>query len=91
VLREHLIRGFTLNEKRLREQEQKLVDLRRTVGLLEQTLVHQASGLDDAKGILQVITGYAYALRTLDRFDHGTLTIEEVTRPAPFMMTLVVT
>ena len=87
VLREHLIRGFTLNEKRLREQEQKLADLLRTVGLLEQTLAHQAIGLDEAKGLLQVITDYAYALTTLDRFDHGTLTIEEVTRPAPFIMT----
>ncbi|MEE4263893.1 MAG: virulence protein RhuM/Fic/DOC family protein [Desulfobacteraceae bacterium] len=87
VLREHLIRGFTLNEKRLREQEQKLVDLRRTVGLLEQTLAHQAIGLDEAKGLLQVITDYAYALTTLDRFDHGTLTIEEVTLPAPYIMT----
>ncbi|MDD2389920.1 MAG: RhuM family protein [Desulfobacterales bacterium] len=36
VLREHLVRGFTLNEQRLREQGQKLDDLRRTVGLLEQ-------------------------------------------------------
>ncbi len=87
VLREHLIRGFTFNEKRLREQEQKLVDLRRTVDLLEQTLAHQAIGLDEAKGLLQVITDYAYALTTLDRFDHGTLTIEEVSRPAPFIMT----
>jgi len=87
VLREHLIRGFTLNEKRLREQEQKLADLRRTVGLLEQTLAHQAIGLDEAKGLLQVITDYAYAFTTLDRFDHGTLAIEEVTRPAPFVLT----
>ena len=87
VLREHLVRGFTLNEKRLKEQEQKLDDLRRTVGLLEQTLVHQAIGLDEATGLLQVITDYAYALTTLDRFDHGTLAIEQTTRPAPYMMT----
>lgn len=86
VLREHLVRGFTLNEKRLREQEQKLGDLRRTVGLLEQTLIHQAIGLDEAKGLLQVITDYAYALTTLDRFDHGTLAIEQTTRPAPYVM-----
>ncbi|MFC1896580.1 virulence RhuM family protein [Thermodesulfobacteriota bacterium] len=39
VLREHLVRGFTLNEQRLMEQDRKLADLRRTVGLLEQTLV----------------------------------------------------
>ncbi len=87
VLREHLVRGFTLNEKRLQEQEQKLADLRRTVGLLEQTITHQAIGLDEARGLLQVITDYAYALTTLDRFDHGTLAIEQTTRPAPYMMT----
>jgi hypothetical protein len=87
VLREHLVRGFTLNEKRLQEQAQKLEDLRRTVGLLEQTLVHQAIGLDEAKGLLQVITDYAYALTTLDRFDHGTLAIEQTTRPAAYVMT----
>ena len=87
VLREHLVRGFTLNEKRLQEQEQKLADLRRTVGLLEQTITHQAIGLDEAKGLLQVITDYAYALTTLDRFDHGTLAIEQTTCPAPYIMT----
>jgi hypothetical protein len=47
VLREHLVRGFPLNEKRLREREQKLSDLHRTVGLLEKTLAHQAIGLDE--------------------------------------------
>jgi prophage maintenance system killer protein len=87
VLREHLVRGFTLNEKRLQEQEQKLCDLRRTVGLLEQTITHQAIGLEEARGLLQVITDYAYALTTLDRFDHGSLAIEQTTRPAPYIMT----
>ena len=87
VLREHLVRGFTLNEKRLQEQEQKLADLRRTVGLLEQTITHQAIGLEEARGLLQVITDYAYALTTLDRFDHGSLAIEQTTRPAPYIMT----
>lgn len=87
VLREHLVRGFTLNEKRLKEQERKLDDLRRTVRLLEQTLVHRAIGLDEAKGLLQVITDYAYALTTLDRFDHGTLAIEQTTHPAAYKMT----
>jgi len=86
VLREHLVRGYTLNQQRLREQEQKLADLRRTVGLLEQTLVSQAIGLDEAKGLLRVITDYAYALTTLDRFDHGTLAIEQITRPVPYVM-----
>jgi prophage maintenance system killer protein len=86
VLREHLVRGYTLNEKRLREQDRKLEDLRRAVSLLEQTLANEAIGLDEAKGLLRVITDYAYALTTLDRFDHGTLAIEQTTRPAPYVM-----
>jgi prophage maintenance system killer protein len=86
LLREHLVRGFTLNEKRLQLQDQKLADLRRTISLLEQTLVSKAIGLDEAKGLLQVLTDYAYALTTLDRFDHGTLAIEQITRPTPYVM-----
>ena len=52
--------GDSLNEKRLQEQDQKLADLRRTVGLLEKTMARQAIGLDEAKGLLNVITDYAY-------------------------------
>ena len=87
VLREHLVRGYTINEQRLREQDRKLADLRRAVDLLEKTLASQAVGLDEAKGLLRVITDYAYALTTLDRYDHRTLAIEKTTRPAPYILT----
>jgi prophage maintenance system killer protein len=87
VLREHLVSGYTINEQRLREQDRKLADLRRTVGLLEKTMVSQAVGLDEAKGLLRVITDYAYALTTLDRYDHGRLAIEKTTRPVPYILT----
>ncbi|RLL50451.1 cytochrome C biogenesis protein CycH [Mariprofundus sp. EBB-1] len=76
VLKEYLARGYALNEKKLQEQNQKLSDLRNTVSLLEQTLSHQAVGEDEAKGLLKVIADYAYALTTLDRFDHESLEIE---------------
>jgi hypothetical protein len=72
---------FTLNQKRLREQEQKMEHLCRTVGLLEHTVAHQAIGLDEAKGLLQVITDYAYALTTLDRFDQDKDTIVKADIP----------
>lgn len=87
VLREHLVRGYTINEQRLREQDKKLSDLRRTVSLLEKTVMNQVVGLDEARGLLRVITDYAYALTTLDRYDHGTLAIEETTRPARYVLT----
>jgi prophage maintenance system killer protein len=86
VLKQHLIRGFTINEKRLREQEEKLADLRKAVTLLEQTIANQPIGFEEAKGLLKVITDYAYALTTLDRYDHNALTIEDTTRPAAYVL-----
>ncbi|OIO71286.1 MAG: cytochrome C biogenesis protein CycH [Zetaproteobacteria bacterium CG12_big_fil_rev_8_21_14_0_65_55_1124] len=79
VLKEYLTRGYSLNEKLLQEQNRRLSDLRDTVALIEQTLAHQAVGEDEAKGLLKVIADYAYALTTLDRFDHGSLEIEWTT------------
>lgn len=86
TLKQHLIKGFTLNERRLQEQMGKLEDLRRTVTLLEKTLANQPIGFDEAKGLLRVITDYAYALTTLDRYDHGTLAIQDTTRPARYVL-----
>ncbi len=87
VLRDHIVRGYTLNEQRFREQEEKLADLRGAVSMLENTLAHYPVGLDEAKGLLKVLGDYAYALTTLDRYDHGTLAIEETTREVPYLLT----
>jgi len=88
TLREHLIQGYTLNEKLLKEQNTRLSDLRNTVMLLEKTLHHQAVGEDEAKGLLKVMSDYAYALATLDRFDHGTLAIEGTTPQKEYLTML---
>jgi prophage maintenance system killer protein len=70
----------------LREQAEKLSDLCNTVALLEKNLACQQIGLDEATGLLRVITDYAYALTTLDRYDHGTLTIDGTSGPAVFTL-----
>lgn len=80
TLRDHLVKGYTLNQQRLQEQTEKLNDLRKTVAMLEQTIARQEIGLEEAKGLLAVITDYAYALTTLDRYDHGTLSIGSTTQ-----------
>ena len=79
VLREHLVKGYTIHEQRLREEAAKLHDLRQTVDLLARTLTKQELVTETGKDVLGVITDYAYALALLDRYDHGTLTIEETT------------
>ena len=86
TLRDHLVKGYTLNQQRLQEQTEKLSDLRKTVTLLEQTIARQEIGLEEAKGLLTVITDYAYALTTLDRYDHGTLGIGSTTQAGDYVL-----
>jgi len=79
VLRDHLVKGYTVHEQRLREETAKFCELQQTVNLLTRTLITQDLVSETGKDVLRVITDYAYALATLDRYDHGTLTIEETT------------
>jgi prophage maintenance system killer protein len=82
VLKDHIVKGYTINEQRFREQTEKLNAMQRTVALLARTLTNQELINDTGKDVLRVITDYAYALNLLDRYDHGTLAIEEITRQA---------
>jgi prophage maintenance system killer protein len=82
VLRDHIVKGYTVNEQRLREERAKLQEMQQTMQLLARTLANQELVSDTGKDVLRVITDYAYALTLLDRYDHGTLAIEEITRQA---------
>ena len=50
--------------------------------MLARTLTNQELVCDTGRDVLRVIDDYAYALATLDRYDHGTLAIEGTTRQA---------
>ncbi len=82
ILKDHIVKGYSINEQRFREQGEKLTEMRRTVELLARTLANQELVSETGKDVLRVISDYAYALNLLDRYDHGTLNIEETTRQA---------
>ncbi|MFA5700489.1 MAG: virulence protein RhuM/Fic/DOC family protein [Desulfuromonas sp.] len=86
ILREHLVNGYTLNQKRLEEQAEKLTEMRQAVELLSRTLEQQQLVIALGKDVLHVITDYAYALSTLDRYDHGSLAIEETSGSAKYIL-----
>jgi prophage maintenance system killer protein len=86
ILREHLVKGYSLNEQRLREERVKLREMQRAVDLLSRTLEQQQLVNDIGQEVLQVITDYAYALATLDRYDHGTLAVEATSGPAGYAL-----
>ena len=84
TLRKHLIDGFTINEKRLKQQNEKLEELRNTVNILNKVVQSKQLTNEEAKGLLSVISDYAYALDTLDDYDFQRLKITKTTKHESF-------
>ncbi|WP_269236170.1 virulence protein RhuM/Fic/DOC family protein [Flavobacterium flavigenum] len=78
-LKDYLVNGYALNEKRLKELNYKYADLKKAIKLAANTANIETLTSTEAKGILGVIQQYAYALETLDKYDHQNLTIDEGT------------
>jgi prophage maintenance system killer protein len=71
TLKDHLLRGYTLNEKRLREKG--LGEIEQAVGLLTRTLTQHALVTDEGRAVLEVVQQYARAWRLLLEYDEGRL------------------
>jgi prophage maintenance system killer protein len=71
TLREHLLRGYTLNERRLRERG--VVEIEQAVGLLARTLTAHALVTDEGRAVLDIIQKYARTWRLLFEYDEGRL------------------
>lgn len=75
-LKDYLVKGYVLNEKRLNELNYKYSELQNAIKLASNAGNVENLSSSEAKGILNVIEKYAYALETLDKYDHQNLTIE---------------
>lgn len=82
VLRDHIVKGYTINQQRLEKQVGKLTELQQAIELLSRTLDQQQLVNEKGHDVLRVISDYAYALTTLDRYDHGSLAIEAISGDA---------
>lgn len=71
TLRDHLLRGYTLNEKRLREK--RLGDFEQAVDLLSRTLNQNALVTDEGRAVLEVVQQYTRAWRLLLQYDENRL------------------
>ena len=78
-LKDYLVQGYALNEKRLKELHYKYSDLQQAIKLAANAGNIESLTSTEAKGILGVIEQYAYALETLDKYDHQKLTIDSDT------------
>jgi prophage maintenance system killer protein len=76
ILKDYLVKGYAINELRLKEQAEQLTLLKQTVNLLGNVLKSKELTSNEATGLLKIITDYSYALDILDQYDHQQLVIE---------------
>ena len=80
TLRDHLVRGFTLNERHLAERG--LREARETLDLLARTLRNQALVDNSGQAVLELIAGYADTWRLLLEYDEDRLATPPGARPS---------
>jgi prophage maintenance system killer protein len=80
TIRDHLIQGYTLHERRLRERG--VAELEQAVQLLSRTLTNQALVSPEGKGVLDIVSGYARSWLLLQQYDENRLGIPEQRHPA---------
>lgn len=76
-LKDYLVQGYAINEKRVKEAENKFKELKQAVGLLDNIIKNRLVTTDEAQGLLKVLSDYTFALDILDQYDHQTLKIED--------------
>ncbi len=71
ILKEYLIKGYALNQKKL--QQQKLEELDKTIQLIKQGLQNNQLSVTEAKGFVEIISNYAKSWALLQGYDEQSL------------------
>ena len=72
-LKEHLLKGYTLNESRLKNYAQNLEELEQAVGLIQSSSNAGELNEGETKGLLHIITNYTQSFVLLNGFDSNNL------------------
>ncbi|OGU36074.1 MAG: cytochrome C biogenesis protein CycH [Ignavibacteria bacterium RIFOXYB2_FULL_35_12] len=80
ILKEYLVKGYSLNEKRLKEQSEKVKELEKSIEVFKRVADSFQLKQDEFTGILKVISDYTYALDILDQYDHQKLKLGRIER-----------
>ena len=75
VLKNYLVQGYAINEKRLQQKTHQLEALKKVVALQERVLTDYTLDTNETQGLIHVISQYSKALDILDDYDHQRLEI----------------
>lgn len=86
IIKEYLLKGFSLDNKRLVQQNNQLRELQTTVKILGDSLKHKELTDDESIGLLRIIAQYAYALDILDQYDYQSLEVKNTSGKEIFQL-----
>jgi len=87
ILKEYLLNGYALNEKKLCQQNKQLKKLQESVKILGNVLNYKELSDNESHGLLKIISDYAYALEILDQYDYQKLEISNTTEKETYQLT----
>lgn len=80
VLKQYLVSGYAINEKRLAEKQEQIEVLRNSLNLLTRSIASQAKNINDAQNLAKVLEIFAKGLDLLDDYDNKTLATKGLTK-----------
>jgi len=84
ILKDYLINGYVLNDKKLKEQSKQLEELKQVVKLINTVHTNQLLNNEELKSTFKVLSDYVYALDVLDQYDHQELDYKVSNLPTIF-------
>jgi prophage maintenance system killer protein len=87
ILRDYLVKGYAINELRVKQQVEQLRELQKSVKILGEIVEHKEISKSEGVALLQVISDYAYALDLLDQYDYQRLSVEKTSKTEIFRLT----
>jgi hypothetical protein len=77
-LKNYLVKGFAVNEKRILEYQNNLIELQKTIKLIENSIDLKSLSNQESKGFLDIITNYTHSFILLNQFDSDSLSLKKL-------------
>ncbi len=77
-LKNYLIKGFVINEKCIKEYQENLVELQKTIKLITDSADSKTLSNKATKGFLDIITNYTNSFILLNQFDSNSLNLAKL-------------
>lgn len=74
TLKAYLVQGYTLNEKRLTQLVQNMQQLEKAVSIIQNSAKTESLQLQEAKGLLEILSNYTKSFVLLNQYDSHNLT-----------------